>query len=61
MDFLRTITTSHKGGIFCLKILDDSTYITGSNDKTLRVWNLNDHSLISTKTFSSDITCLGLL
>lgn len=55
------MNTNHKGGIFALVIVDDDTYVTGSADRTVKVFGLQDHRFIKEVKFSSDITALSTL
>jgi WD40 repeat protein len=52
----------HKHGILCLLLLDSTTLVTGSVDKTLKLWNLE--TLECFETFSGHqgrISCMTLL
>lgn len=40
LDHKKTISTSHKGGINCMQLVDEDFIATGSNDKTLRIFRL---------------------
>jgi WD40 repeat protein len=57
----KKINTVHKGGIFSLVIVDDDTYVTGSSDRTVKVFGLKDHKFIKEIRFNSDITALSTL
>ena len=39
---------------------DNSRYVTGSNDNTVKIWSMADHSLITTLTYSDFINNVGL-
>lgn len=41
--------------------MDACTYVTGSSDKTLKVWSLIDHSLIKEVKLKSDVSCISIL
>ena len=42
-------------------IVDDDTYVTGSADRTVKVFNLKDHRYIKEVKFNSDITALNTI
>ena len=42
-------------------MIDDDTFVTGSNDKTLRVWRLSDLKMIKETKMPSDITSVSIL
>lgn len=41
--------------------MDDDSYVTGSSDRTVKVFGLKDHRLIKEIRFNSDITALSTL
>jgi hypothetical protein len=61
MDFIKSFNTEHTGGIFTLTILDQETFITGSNDRKLKVWNMSDFKMTKEVKFASDITSVSTL
>jgi hypothetical protein len=61
MDFIKSFNSEHAGGIFTLNILDQDTFVTGSNDRKLKVWNMSDYKLTKEVKFSSDITSVSTL
>lgn len=40
IDHLKALNTSHKGGIFAMAMVDTETLITGSSDRSLKVWKM---------------------
>lgn len=40
--------TGHTGDINCMKLLSDGRLATGSNDYTIKIWNLNTYSIDAT-------------
>jgi len=46
----------HKDAIRCIKILHDGRIISGSDDKTLKIWNINS---CYKKLYSCDLTLTG--
>ena len=42
-------------------MLSDDTFVTGSNDKTVKIWNLQTNQVIADCTFKTDVTALSSL
>lgn len=55
------VNTNHSAGIFSLVVIDDDTYVTGSADRTVKVFSMKDHRFLKEVRFSSDITALSTL
>jgi WD40 repeat protein len=47
---VNTFNTGHTNFISCIIVISNNRLISGSNDKTIKVWNMNDNSLITTLT-----------
>jgi len=45
------VNTNHKAGIFSLVIVDDDTYVTGSADRTVKVFSMKDHKFLKELKF----------
>ena len=58
---MKVHNTNHKGGIFTLTLIDEDTFVTGSNDRTLKVWRLSDFKMIKSTKMPSDITSVSYL
>ena len=43
---LQKVNTTHSLDIFSLVIIDDDTYVTGSADKTVKVFSMKDHKFL---------------
>ncbi|KAL4433185.1 hypothetical protein ABPG74_010880 [Tetrahymena malaccensis] len=61
VEFIKSVNTNHKSGVFSLVLIDDDTYLTGSYDRTVRVFGLKDHRFIKEVKFTCDITTLSTL
>ncbi len=55
----------HDGSVNSILVLDDSTLISGSNDHTIKVWNIkiytNINVIYTLKKHTNSVTCLVLL
>lgn len=52
---------AHDAGVRCLEFLDDRTFISGSKDRSLRIWALKDESIERRKTLTghtAEVRCL---
>jgi WD40 repeat protein len=57
-----TFSSGHTGPVNCLKLLDKSTYASGSNDKSVIIWNAITGAKIKTLTgHTNNVLCLELL
>jgi WD40 repeat protein len=47
---IKKLNTGHKGLISCIILISNNRLISGSQGKTIKVWNVSDYSLITTLT-----------
>jgi WD40 repeat protein len=56
---INTLNTEHSDWIRCIIVISNDRLISGSNDSTIKVWNMNDNSLITSLTGHKDqMRCL---
>lgn len=53
---LREIPQGHSGGINCLKILNDETFLSGSRDE-IKIWKIDSGECLKTLNFNGSVDC----
>ncbi|ODV83769.1 hypothetical protein CANARDRAFT_9332 [[Candida] arabinofermentans NRRL YB-2248] len=54
-DFIKQFSDSHDAGIFSVDWYDESSFVTGSADSTVKLWNV-EGELLNTWTLKKDLT-----
>lgn len=53
--------SAHTDIVISVNIYNDNTkFVSGSNDQTVKIWSMQDYSLLHTETFSSLVTHISL-